>query len=149
MNLSFSVTSIACGNNYSWFITEEKVILLGFGNPNMQEQDTSTVDGVIIQAAARHNTMALLSDTGKVYTFSKSTEKFFLSTSYQEKFTFVACGETHTLALDAAGNVFSWGNNNYYKLGRIDSQHKLCYISRAAKQVAAGSNHSFVLLQTE
>lgn len=29
----------------------------------------------------------------------------------------IGCGHTHTLAVDAAGATYSWGNGNYGKLG--------------------------------
>jgi len=35
----------------------------------------------------------------------------------------VACGHTHTIALDDKGAAFTWGNGNYGKLG-----HKVCEV---------------------
>ena len=146
LDFSGPVASIACGDTYTWFVTTSGLMLSGFGSTSIREVDTATVEGSIVTAAARHSTMALLSNNGQVYTYSSESGKFFQSTLCEATFTSVACGETHTLALDKDGNTYSWGNNEYNKLGRSTNDNpKLANIPKA-KQVAAGSNHSFILL---
>ncbi|MGO3702061.1 MAG: RCC1 domain-containing protein [Candidatus Saccharimonadales bacterium] len=66
----------------------------------------------------------------------------------------VATGSDHTVALDAQGNVYTWGENNYGQLGNgstTDSSFAINISSSGALsgktivQVAAGSNFSLAL----
>lgn len=37
-----------------------------------------------------------------------------------KQITYIACGESHSIAVTTNGDVFSWGNGSYYRLGHGD-----------------------------
>lgn len=61
----------------------------------------------------------------------------------------IACGLHHTLVLTTAGEVFTFGSNQFGQLGTGDLQSVaspvLLKIPDTASQVAAGSNHTVIL----
>lgn len=63
--------------------------------------------------------------------------------------TQIACGLHHTVILTQAGEVFTFGSNQYGQLGTGDLQPVLVpvhvKIPGVASQVAAGSNHTVIL----
>ena len=61
----------------------------------------------------------------------------------------IAAGENHNLALDADGNVWAWGRNNYYQLGTEIQDNILTPVKVSGlpkiKKIAAGANNSFAI----
>lgn len=63
----------------------------------------------------------------------------------------IAVGYSHVLAIDNAGNCYTWGRNNAYQLGNnsnIDRGTPVKIISNIAKEVAAGEGHSACVTTT-
>lgn len=69
-------------------------------------------------------------------------------------FTHIAAGFNHSLALDADGNIYAWGDNDYGQLGngnttRQSTPVKLTITSQPTNvkfsHITAGSNHSVAL----
>lgn len=73
--------------------------------------------------------------------------------SLETKFiTFVACGSSHSLAIDKDGNLFAWGDNYHGQLGLSSVEQcqpipKLVRLKACVVQVVAGGNHTIALLQ--
>lgn len=66
-------------------------------------------------------------------------------------FTKVAAGYSHVLAIDNAGNCYTWGRNNAYQLGNnnnVDRGTPVKIINNIAKEVAAGEGHSACVTTT-
>ena len=57
----------------------------------------------------------------------------------------VACGDHHTLAMDAAGCVWAWGCNAQGQCGAQDAGPKVMFGKYKASQVFCGGSHSFIL----
>src|SRR5690348_15675294 len=59
----------------------------------------------------------------------------------------IACGTGHTLALDAGGVVWAWGNNYYGQLGTGDNLPRTTpvVIWQSARAIAAGDSFSLML----
>ena len=61
----------------------------------------------------------------------------------------VACGESHSLALDSKGNVWAWGRNNYYQLGNNKDLNTTVPVRVQGltniKKIACGTNTSYAL----
>lgn len=146
--IEFPVISIACGDVFSWIISSTSLVLLGYGNQFPKIIDTSSLEGDAISVTARHGTMALLTSAGKVYSYTK--DSLYVSQPddiISEKLTTLATGETHVIALNSSGEVFTWGDNYTNKLGRpTDSHSRVEDFPTPGKLVCAGSNHSFVLV---
>ena len=71
---------------------------------------------------------------------------------HEPQFTQVSAGKRHTLAIDVQGAVFVCGDNSYRQLGinptnEVMSLRHLAEFTMAAKQVAAGSDHSLILTE--
>lgn len=64
--------------------------------------------------------------------------------------TQIAAGEYHNVALDKDGNVWTWGRNNYYQIGKKgDKQvtpYKVTGLPKVIK-IAAGSNNTMVITE--
>jgi E3 ubiquitin-protein ligase HERC2 len=43
-----------------------------------------------------------------------------LDTLINKEISYIECGESHSMALSANGDAFSWGNGSYYRLGHGD-----------------------------
>ena len=61
-------------------------------------------------------------------------------------FTAIAAGEYHNLAVDQDGNLYAWGRNNYYQLGRDDIEYsvKPIKIAENIKYITTKFNHNLV-----
>lgn len=63
--------------------------------------------------------------------------------------TKIAAGESHCLALDSKGNVWSWGKNTYYQLGNTNTNNILTPTKVSGleniRDIACGINNSFAI----
>lgn len=61
-------------------------------------------------------------------------------------FVAIAAGEDHCLALDQSGNLYAWGRNNYYQLGRDDIEYsaKPIKIAENIKWIETRFNHNLI-----
>lgn len=65
----------------------------------------------------------------------------------------MACGQTHSIAVNEWGNLFTWGSNSFHQLGNacpIDTQQPEPKLVKPlgtiqVVQVACGDHHNIVL----
>ncbi|ODV88664.1 hypothetical protein CANCADRAFT_126970 [Tortispora caseinolytica NRRL Y-17796] len=121
----------------------------------------------VVQAAASDNMSIALTSTGTVWAwgtfrcnegllgFSKDVEIQRTPTELTglSGITRVAAGKDHILALDAHGNVYSWGNGQQFQLGRrvVERTRMLTLMPREfgvhdAVGLGSGEFHSFAIL---
>ena len=86
----------------------------------------------------------------------KSANPFLISSLMRYKIKAIQCGDTHTLALDANGKVFCWGNNQYGQCAIAQDREiidKPTLITPLANQIvhqiAIGKEHSACLISTD
>ena len=73
-----------------------------------------------------------------------------ISKEFEEyKFKDIACGTTHTIALDMDGHLWGWGSNKYYQLGngtKNDSDSPIAiYPTKKFESIACSSIASFAI----
>ena len=97
--------------------------------------------------SARHQLLAILTECGKVYEFDLSLKKFKHCDIINENIISIVCGESHIVALNDIGDIFTWGDNYCNKLGHsTNAGPKVEDFPKPGKQISAGSNHTFVLV---
>lgn len=146
ISLDVKPISISCGDEYTWILDDNHKLFLS-GNGVGEFKDYSEYQpSPFIKTAARHSTSNFLADCGIVYSFNWKANKFYQSLLEDEEVIIdITCGETHQMAINKSGEVFTWGNNRFTKLGHETGESPKISIGHKAKQVAAGSNHSFIL----
>jgi len=91
----------------------------------------------------------LLDAYGKVHLQTKNNKRKFQSPHSIKEIT---CGENHYCAIDDLGNLYTWGSNIKYKLGRLSNPFEMLSVTivegKSAKSVGAGSNHTIVVLSS-
>ena len=72
-----------------------------------------------------------------------------LTTSCATNWVKVAAGNEHSLAINAAGELYAWGKNNYGQLGDGTTTHQNSPLKIGAStnwvSVAAGGNHGLAI----
>ena len=88
---------------------------------------------------------------GKVWTWSGSTSTVpVLVVGLPDNIVSIAAGEDHFIALDAFGNIYTWGNNNLGQLGRLTTT-TLSLVADIVpgvtnvKSISAGGNSTMVV----
>ena len=67
----------------------------------------------------------------------------------------ISCGDVHSMALTADGNVWTWGKANNGRLGQGEDQKDSCLAPRIVEgisdvvQISAGDTHNLVLTSTQ
>ena len=101
---------------------------------------------------------------GKVFTYGDNTygqlginSKLSMDEPVEVSFpegtiiTQVAAGENHSVALDSEGNVWTWGNNEFYQVGNGSevqlTPYKVPRIPKAIR-IAAGNNNTMIITET-
>lgn len=84
----------------------------------------SKIDGhAIVNAAVNNGTSAFVTKTGKLIIFGKDTSHCdsmgFVSDLFDQDIVKVALGKAHCIALNAKGQLFSFGMNNKGQCGRM------------------------------
>ncbi|TDG40226.1 hypothetical protein AWZ03_013349 [Drosophila navojoa] len=84
----------------------------------------SKIDGhVVVHAACNNGTSAFVTKTGKLIMYGKDTAHCdsmgFVSELLDQHITKVALGKAHCVALNAKGQVFTFGLNNKGQCGRV------------------------------
>jgi alpha-tubulin suppressor-like RCC1 family protein len=119
------------GKVYTWGRNNYGQLGNGTTQRNTPGQVTSLSDKTIVAIAGGYeHTMALDSD-GKVYTWgynvygqlghngttTQTTPGQVTTTIGDKTIVAIACGSSHTMALDSDGKVYTWGYNNFGNLG--------------------------------
>jgi len=173
-----NIVAIAAGYQFSLAVDEEgNIWSWGYNNyGQLGNADTNTektpvqvedISNAIAVAAGQYHSLAL-TDEGKVYAWGYNkygqlgngdtdTEKTPVAvedSDMDQEIESISAGYNHSLALDADGTVWSWGDNNYGQLGdgSDDNQEEpveiedidgdVCFIS-------AGANHSLAISDEE
>ncbi|CAJ0751964.1 2010_t:CDS:2 [Entrophospora sp. SA101] len=152
------------GRVYSWGCNDEGA--LGRNTDKIDEFIPAQVEGVddvrIVKAACGDNITFLLSDEGDEngrlgFSREQLLHKQIIFTKYKPvqriKFSDVACGENHTLAITKKHELYVWGWNGMFQLGRKfnprlnEKGSGLApeRIMRNIKKIFCGSWNSFVI----
>eukprot|EP00965_Chrysotila_dentata_P011007 358093-Pleurochrysis_carterae.AAC.3 len=134
--------------------------------PETAAQKFTSLNGSILNVAFGKQHFVACTTSGDVYTCgngadgqlgsgsrSASAELRLVTQLAEKQIIQVACGDVHTLALSAAGDMFSWGGGfeGQLGLGKLEVTLTPRYISKlqgtSIMQIAAGARHSAALSQ--
>ena len=72
--------------------------------------------------------------------------------SYQDKFSFISAGFTHSVCITCKGDAYSWGDSTFYQLGHGNNKNisKFTYVERLrgklVEKIFAGGHHTWFVL---
>ncbi|XP_031415172.1 probable E3 ubiquitin-protein ligase HERC6 isoform X2 [Clupea harengus] len=172
---SETISEVSCGEQHTLFVTVDgRVLSCGRNNKGQlgrgKSKDSRVVEGlegVVAVACGQEHCLALC-ESGGVYSWGRGDEGQ-LGIDYQRSkmsqprcvsiqapwpvlITQVACGNVHSLALSAGGDVLSWGKNSHGQLGlgkAVDFQTVPSLVRALlgvpVTQISAGGAHTLVL----
>jgi RCC1 and BTB domain-containing protein len=173
--LKEGIKKIACGHNFTVFLTESgKLYGMGRNNfyqiglPDLNSQKRPQIveslqDLTFVDVACGYDHTIALTDDGKVYSMGRNTH-FQLgnskTTSQQPhviqalenfKIKSIACGSNFTMVLSSDGKVYGFGQNSNGQLGFRDLNNQfnprlLLSMNRPVNQIACGAAHSMFLV---
>ncbi|KDO29576.1 hypothetical protein SPRG_05532 [Saprolegnia parasitica CBS 223.65] len=130
--LATTIKLVACGGNHTLLVTADQRVL-GMGNNEFGQLGTDSMDDN--------------SENEKLRILSQPTE---IPSLAGQAWTSLVCGENHSMALNAAGDVFTWGKNDRGQLGRGETSEKDATPTKVPKlptikKLFGGWNHAFAL----
>ena len=167
---SHSVSVSSDGQVYAWGDNTHGQI--GDGTHTGRTLPTGTAapaDVLFTQATAGRNHTAALDTAGRIWTWGDNSDGQLgrgtvggddstpgLAATGDTRFTQINAGDDHTIALDTAGHVWTWGNDTYGQLGRgaagsatgtpaIRPMPEGTPPGLAYTQIQAGGNHSLAI----
>ncbi len=156
----FSIAVDPSGTVWSWGDGGTGGLGNGTGNSTNLPVAISGISSVVSVAASDYHTLALRSD-GTVWAWGDNSAGqlgvgSFGGTSYSptqsmavSRAIAIAAGDSHSVALDGSGNVWTWGDNTWGQLGngnttQVPTPKKLSTISNVVA-VAAGYEHTLAV----
>lgn len=114
---SFNVAFDHSGDAYSWGVWADGRLGLG-PIPRINSSRTSEAKGKFALYQPCPKRISVVGDLGCVDMFRRHDQDNQLSASIPApKWSSVACGEAHVLAISRDGQLFAWGQNSYGQLG--------------------------------
>ena len=141
----YNLKSVACGNGFTLFVTDDKEkYLFGTGLNQLGQLGYQKR----LDEAGRQ--------TGEPLAMLILPASITLPLRKKEKLRSVAAGRTHSLALTSEGRVLSWGNNAYGQCGRAVIEDEDYFVNQVVhelevehiKAVVAGQDHSLMVSVT-
>ncbi|OQR89518.1 transcription factor [Thraustotheca clavata] len=130
--LTTSIKQVSCGANHTLFITSDNKVF-AMGDNEFGQLGTEDIDDN--------------SDNEKLKILALPTE---ISSLKKHEWIQCHCGESHSMVLNAKGQVFSWGKNDRGQLGlgntsSHESKPTKITTLPVIKQLYGGYNHTFAL----
>jgi E3 ubiquitin-protein ligase HERC4 len=175
---TFQITDATLGDGFFSLVCKDGRIIswgkndmgqLGNGTRDFKDKPrfNTQFNESLLQISSGSQHCIALSKTGKVFTFggnkrgqigdgqltSSTVPKQLMQLRHRPVIA-IACGENHSLALTAGGNIFAWGDNSQGQLGLSDTTNRLrpeiIRSLRAVKPsfIACGKQHSIVITKT-
>ena len=141
----YNIKSVACGNGFTLFVTDDKEkYLFGTGLNQLGQLGYHKR----LDEAGRQ--------TGQPLEMLILPASITLPLERKETLRRVAAGRTHSLALTSEGRVLSWGNNAYGQCGRPVIEDEDYFVNQVVhelevgliKAVVAGQDHSLMVSVT-
>jgi len=165
------VTKISCGGDHSLCVLESGEVFVFGSNEHKQlgllngkkinepqnltkliKEDTKFIDA---KAGRLHSN--ILDDQGRVYSMGMQNkvdvliEEVEFQKKSASKIVEICSCDSHSVAVSDEGKLFTWGQDNYGKLGRfgVDKLVKpTTYDNKKIIGIGGGSNHTFILTET-